>query len=351
MSDSKKERIAWVDYVKAFACFLVVLGHLLQSLQKANLDNYTQITDFIDWFIYLFHMPLFMCMSGFLYCKSKKEFTWENYKKFEKKKIINLLVPYITFYLVFILINVIFSGSVNNKRGIEDVLNIFNNPMPPYWFLYALLSIFLLIPLVEKMLKHNKQQIFSLLIILKVISIFWKSKIYLINSFMGYAIYFYFGSFIKEKSGLENQKQIIKNIIMTMFYIIMAIVLYKYKTVCNAKLLGIINIIFAVIGIYISINLFRNVDKFKILDTFKSYTFQIYLTHTIFAAGIRIVLLKLGNTSYVIHFVLGILASIYIPVMMSIISKKIKYTEFFFYPIKTVEELKERKLENGRKKA
>ena len=146
----KKKRIVWIDYVKAFACFLVVLGHLLQSLQKSNIDNNLYITEFINWFIYLFHMPLFMCMSGFLYCKTKRDFSWENYKKFEKKKIINLLIPYITFYMLFIVINMIFGGSVNTKRGIEDVLNIFNNPMPPYWFLYALMSIFIIIPIIEK---------------------------------------------------------------------------------------------------------------------------------------------------------------------------------------------------------
>ena len=66
------KRIEWIDYLKAFACFLVVIGHLIQSLQKANIDNYIVITNFINWFIYLFHMPLFMCMSGFLYCKTKK---------------------------------------------------------------------------------------------------------------------------------------------------------------------------------------------------------------------------------------------------------------------------------------
>ena len=67
MPDQKK-RIEWVDYVKAFACFLVILGHLIQSLQKSGIDNHQNITDFINWFIYLFHMPLFMCMSGFLFC-------------------------------------------------------------------------------------------------------------------------------------------------------------------------------------------------------------------------------------------------------------------------------------------
>lgn len=345
----KKKRIVWIDYVKAFACFLVVLGHLLQSLQKSNIDNNLYITEFINWFIYLFHMPLFMCMSGFLYCKTKRDFSWENYKKFEKKKIINLLIPYITFYMLFIVINMIFGGSVNTKRGIEDVLNIFNNPMPPYWFLYALMSIFIIIPIIEKKLKYNKKKIFILLVVLKFVSILCNSNIYLLDSFMKYAIYFYLGAFIKET--IENKKQIIKNILITSIYIVLSIVLYKNKEICNVKVLECIKILFAICGIYVSVNLFKSINNSKILDTFKEYTFQIYLTHTIFAAGIRIILIKLELTNYAIHFFIGLLVSIYIPVIMSIISKKIKYTEIFFYPIKTIEELKERKIENVREKA
>ena len=119
MSESKR-RIEWVDYLKAFACFLVVLGHLLQSLQKINIDPYTDTTTFINWFIYLFHMPLFLCMSGYLYCKTKKEFSWEYYKKFEVKKILNLLIPYLTFYLIYLGVNILVSSRVNTTKGRED---------------------------------------------------------------------------------------------------------------------------------------------------------------------------------------------------------------------------------------
>ena len=40
---NNKERILWIDYVKVFACILVVLGHLIQSLQKSNIDNFENI--------------------------------------------------------------------------------------------------------------------------------------------------------------------------------------------------------------------------------------------------------------------------------------------------------------------
>ena len=125
------------------------------SLQECGVDNYKNITTYIIWFIYLFHMPLFMCLSGFLYLKNKKEFSWQNYKKFEVKKIINLMIPYIIFYLIFVGINIIFSNSVNTPRGMNEIIGIFNKPMAPYWFLYALMSIFLIVPLIEKICKNN----------------------------------------------------------------------------------------------------------------------------------------------------------------------------------------------------
>ena len=199
MGETKNKRVEWVDYVRAFACFLVVLCHLMQSLQTANLDNNKVLTSHINWLIYLFHMPLFLCVSGFLYSKTKMQFTLENYKSFAKKKIINLSIPYFTFYLLYLVINIIFSSSVNSPKGINEFIGIFNNPMSPFWFLYALLSIFIMIPIIENIFKNNKKSVMVFLVILKIISIFWKSKIYFIYSFMAYAMYFYFGMFISEE--------------------------------------------------------------------------------------------------------------------------------------------------------
>ena len=204
-----EKRILWVDYLKAFACLLVVLGHLLQSFQRANIDFNLELTTFINWFIYLFHMPVFMCMSGYLYCKKRKEFSWNNYKKFELKKIINLLIPYFTFYLITIGLNMLFSGSVNNKMGIQELKNIINNPISPYWFLYALLSIYIVIPILEKSLKNNKNAVFIVLIVLKVISIFINTNIYFLDSIMEYSIYFYLGNYIVDTNKLISTKKVI----------------------------------------------------------------------------------------------------------------------------------------------
>lgn len=338
---NKKNRIEWIDYLKAFACILVVLGHLLQSFQKSNIDNNQNITNFIIWFIYLFHMPIFFCISGFLYEKGKKEFSWDNYKKFEVKKLINLGVPYVTFYLLFVGINMMFSDSVNNPRGIQDILNMFNNPMAPYWFLYALLSIFIAMPLIENIFKDRKYIILFALLLLKVTSIFIKTNIYFLDSIFSNAIYFYIGNFINIKVN-ENKKikTILYNILLITIYVILAWGVYININQINEKNFELIRIALAIMGIYVCISIFRNVKKVKILDTMKQYTLQIYVLHTIFAAGVRIMLFKLEIRNYTMNFIIGLMASIYVPVLVGIICEKIKYLNFFFYPIKTIEEIK-----------
>ena len=54
------------------------------------------------------------------------------------------------------------------------------------------------------------------------------------------------------------------------------------------------------------------------------YTMPVFLMHTIFAAGIRTVLLKLGITAPAVHVILGMVASIGGPIVAAEAMKKLK---------------------------
>ncbi|ROT03695.1 hypothetical protein ED388_12660 [Muribaculaceae bacterium Isolate-007 (NCI)] len=51
--------MGYIDCLKGFAIFLVVLGHVVQ--------NYNLMDSWIFRIIYSFHMPLFMFMSGYCF--------------------------------------------------------------------------------------------------------------------------------------------------------------------------------------------------------------------------------------------------------------------------------------------
>ena len=52
----EKRRIVWVDWMKALLIFFVVVGHTKIESSGSNLTS----------FIYLFHVPAFFFISGFL---------------------------------------------------------------------------------------------------------------------------------------------------------------------------------------------------------------------------------------------------------------------------------------------
>lgn len=58
-----KERILWLDNLKLFAIYLVVLGHCLLAFDYPVYQNKYQ--NCLCEFIYSFHMPLFMLISGY----------------------------------------------------------------------------------------------------------------------------------------------------------------------------------------------------------------------------------------------------------------------------------------------
>ena len=72
------------------------------------------------------------------------------------------------------------------------------------------------------------------------------------------------------------------------------------------------------------------------MDFLAKYTMPIFLMHTLFAAPLRSVLLKLGIGSSVIHVVLGLVISFTGPIIAAWIMKKTKWLEFFLYPNKTL---------------
>lgn len=83
------KNIVWLDWARFWGITLVILGHFLQV--PYNFKN-TFLVDIWNW-IYLFHMPLFFIISGYLFHK-EDEIKW-------KKLFMGLLVPYLIYQLIF----------------------------------------------------------------------------------------------------------------------------------------------------------------------------------------------------------------------------------------------------------
>ena len=73
-----KERKLLPDVLRGFAIFMVVLGHCIQECSGVDFKmNTMYFNDRIYQFIYSFHMPLFMMISGY--------FAWDSIDKVKEK--------------------------------------------------------------------------------------------------------------------------------------------------------------------------------------------------------------------------------------------------------------------------
>ena len=77
----------------------------------------------------------------------------------------------------------------------------------------------------------------------------------------------------------------------------------------------------------------------KFMAFLAKYTMPIFLMHTLFAAPLRSVLLKVGIANPAAHVVLGIGISFMGPIITAWIMKKTKWLEFFLYPNKIIVKL------------
>ena len=74
----------------------------------------------------------------------------------------------------------------------------------------------------------------------------------------------------------------------------------------------------------------------SIMKFLSKYTMPVFLMHTIFAAPIRIILMKIGINNALVHIVLGLFISFAGPIIAAYIMGKIKYLDFLLYPTKYI---------------
>lgn len=89
MLNMKKNRNNQIDIIKGIAIILIVLGHTYSPASH---------------FVYLFHVSIFIVVSGFLWDPNDSK-DWNSYFLFVKKKIKRLYFPYIFANIVGILLN------------------------------------------------------------------------------------------------------------------------------------------------------------------------------------------------------------------------------------------------------
>ena len=127
MTILENNRNIYMDAVKAFAIFLVVMGHAVQYISGTDFWNNP-----IYQIIYSVHMPLFFVISGFFFVGQQNK----SFKEFLSRKVMTLLLPCVVWASLSGLLTLIHNG------GIFAFINKILSPLNwPFWFLKGLFSV------------------------------------------------------------------------------------------------------------------------------------------------------------------------------------------------------------------
>ncbi len=208
----EKQRIIYLDFIKGYAILLVILGHCIQYNITNGFDN-----NIIFRYIYSFHMPLFMLVSGYI----TKYMSNIDFKHFLTKKTKHLIVPFLSWAIIGCLIY--------NRNIITTIKKLFFDPSNGgLWFLTTLFSLSLIICILN--IISNKIKI-NFYILISIFSLFFvcagaicKTNILGIRSISWYYIFYVSGIILKQ---YENQK-IIAILYKNVYWELLLFVIFAY---------------------------------------------------------------------------------------------------------------------------
>lgn len=204
------DRIQYIDFTKGIAIFLVCLGH---STQYLDINNYWNNP--IWKFIYSFHMPLFMILCGFFFKSSINL----SFKELISKKIVQLIIPTITFFLTFD--TLLFLKNLNDFVSSSDnLIKYLNAYIYNFWFLKCVFVCYITAYCTKRYFHNDISSAIISIIIVALIPYF---NTYYISFMLPF---FWIGYFLS-----KYQKQINKNssYILLISLILFSILLIKWN--------------------------------------------------------------------------------------------------------------------------
>ena len=158
------KRIAFLDYVRVFACFLVMLVHASEnfygaagSTDMAGPQSFLQNeadrlwVSVYDGFSRM-SVPLFMIVSAYLLAPMKKgQSCWQFYRK----RFLRIMPPFVFFMVLYSTLPMLW-GQIDGEQSLNDLSRIWLN-FPAlaghFWFMYPLIGLYLFIPVISPWLE------------------------------------------------------------------------------------------------------------------------------------------------------------------------------------------------------
>lgn len=328
-NDHGQGRINWIDCAKGLGIILVVYGHVIRGLIDSGILRSSATIQFLDSWIYAFHMPLFFFLSGLFLPRSTKT-PWGI---FAFGKIRTIAYPYFLWSAITLGLKDILGALPNRPASARDLPLILYHPIEQYWFLYVL---FVLTLIISALLRFGMSRWIVLGLALLVFpgvipTAYWG---FVPMEARAYAIYMAIGVVIAWHLNL-SAIAVLPALWLTLT-VLLGLIVSSLAGLFHADTIQISTLPFGVTGITavvaLSVLLGRH-SHAAALQFLGRYSLEIYVAHTIASAGTRIALQHFAHVlSPAPQIVLGILAGLYLPVMAAVVAERVGFRFGFTIP-------------------
>lgn len=326
---TSSSRVGYIDALKGFAILCVVLGHVADGYISAGMYSEHFSLNAIHDAIYSFHMALFMLISGYVFYMAY--FDEQGFEKTNRLhlQLLNFIITYIVFDIAFVLFKTLFSQFVYNDTSLISVLLFPIQPIAQYWYLYILISFYIIFS--RKSVHQHWKICLAITALCSLLSSFVNILYFELGRFLYYGFFFWLG--VCHRKGVVH---FFRNGFFTIVASVIALALQAISWIgyISMNFPGIKMVIAAglSIGLWYLFEHVAFIGKSRFLRFCGRYSLEIYLLHNVFIAGMRAVFRIFIPDRYVLSVTLNFVLSTALPIIISLICKKLSIHELIFKP-------------------
>ncbi|MET0374260.1 MAG: acyltransferase [Rhizorhabdus sp.] len=302
-----------VQVTRGIACLLLVLFHVVGGKQEDGLGvaDGTLGRQILDILIYI-RMPLFAFISGYIY--ALKPVDPATPRPFLQGKLRRLALPLLSATTIFYLV-ALARAPLPPMEAVAGLFQAYFFSYEIYWFLQAMLVIFLALPLLERYLLGHWQGCAVAILVTFALTVPAEPVNFLsLNGAMFLAPFFFIGVAARRFIGSLTRKRTM----LLLAVLLVALVLHVHNVMTMPPHMGARRgtLLSLVIGGLTPLLLIAYAPRIGLLARIGNASFAIFLFHIFFVVGTRMLLNRLGVENMGSHLLAGLFTAIAGPMLL-----------------------------------
>lgn len=294
----RENRIYSFSYIRALSCIAIIVLHTVYAANRLFIETLTNVQDVVSQGIVnclMWAVPCFIMVTGALLLNEDRIIS---YGKLFKKYILRIFFALVVFGIIFRIFDIVLDmEEISIQSFIRGFYEIFTGTSWSHiWYLYLLISLYLLLPFYKKIVKYSTDKELKYLLFIYVIFLSILPNLEIWNINCGFYIqvstiypFYLFCGYMIHKSifKIEKKLSIVVFIVSTIMLFLFTYLSWKHN-IPSMKILWGYSSIFVIIQSASFFSLINRIflDKVKwlkwVLLRIDRCSFGIYLIHVMF---------------------------------------------------------------------